>query len=166
MKLQPEDKKILECLKEKDLVRGIALWPFHWKSNTRSRPAVVWIHRGYGYLGASNPHQGITNVGFASWIFKRLMVVPARKTAVLEEPPIFSFDTSFLWLACRNYSAMLLGYAYSGGMGSMAQPVASAWPVARSPQLWEGLLLGRDLSSSPYLPARSCSRLPYIRMRD
>lgn len=116
----------------------------------------MWIYRGYGHLGASYPHQGITNVGFASWIFKCLMVVRARKNAVLEEPPIFSFDTSFLRLACRNYSAMLLSYPYGGGMGSMAQPVASAWAVAaHCPLLREGMLAGRDLSSPLYVPATS-----------
>lgn len=77
----------------------------------------MWIYRGYRYLGASYPHQGITNVGFAACVFKCLMVVPTRKTAVLEEPPIFSFNTSFLSLACRNHSAMLLGYPCSGGHG-------------------------------------------------
>lgn len=49
-----------------------------------------------GCLGAGYPHQGIKNVGFSPWLLKLLMVVPARRTAVLEEPLIFSFNTP-LW---------------------------------------------------------------------
>lgn len=144
-------QKSWKCLKKKDSFHRTALWPLHWKSDTLWCGFMVGMD---GYLGAGYPHQGITNVGFAPWLLKLLMVVPARNTAVLEKPLIFSFNTPLLWLPCRNYSSMLLGYPCCGGIG--CPELSTAWAVAAgSPLLWEGQLVGRDLSSLLYLPATS-----------
>lgn len=107
-----------------------------------------------GCLGAGYPHQDIKNVQFAPWLLKLLMVVPARKPAVLEEPLIFSFNAPLLWLLCRNYSSMLFCCPCHESVGCPALGTAGA--VAEcSPLLREGQPVGRDLSSLPYLRATS-----------
>lgn len=96
-------QKSWKCLKKKDLFHRTALWLLHWKSGTLWCGFMVGTD---GYLGAGYPHQGITDVGFAPWLLKLRMVEPARKTAVLEEPLMFSFNTPLSWLPCGNYSSM------------------------------------------------------------
>lgn len=125
---------------------------------------LCWGFMG-GCLGAGYPHQGMKNVGFAPWLLKRVMVVPARKTAVLEEPLIFPFNTPFC--DCHVEITPRCCSVIPAVGASDAQPLAplGLWLCAplcsEKGSLWE----------QTFLPCRTSqpqadSRFPYSRMKD
>lgn len=157
-------EKSWKCFQKKDLFHRTALWPLHWKWDTRSRPTVVGIYGGYGCVQATHT-RALKNVGFSPWLLKLLMVVPARKLQCWKSHSYLHW--LHLFSDCHVEISPRCGLVIPAVGASDAQPLAllGLWLCAplcsEKGSLWEGTSLP-CYTSHP----QADSRFPYIRMKD